>query len=109
MSRDLEDRIRMFTYGGNFELRRIALNMDQVEEENPPPNPAKTTDARFARYMELHGDESWELDALSPQYLVNLVRNEVDNEIDFALWDERKQEIEDVRSRLHDVAKDFDS
>lgn len=45
MSRDLIDRITLFTRGGDFELRRIALNMDQVKEKKPPPNPAKTTDA----------------------------------------------------------------
>lgn len=107
MSRDLIDRISMFTYGGNFELRRIALNMDQVEEENPPPNPAKTTDARFESYAEKYGDESWELDALPPDYLVNLVSEHIEGEIDEDLWDERKAEIEDVKSRILEVARKF--
>lgn len=107
MSRDLEERISLFTYGGDFELRRIALNMNQVEEQNPPPNPAKTTDARFDGYLQKYGDESWELDALSPEYIVTLVREQLDNEIDFALWDARKAEIEDVRAKLWTVAEEF--
>jgi hypothetical protein len=32
-----------------LEVRRIALNMDQVEEYDPPPNPAKLTDSRVRR------------------------------------------------------------
>lgn len=107
MSRDLIDRISMFTYGGDFELRRIALNMDQVEEENPPPNPAKTSDARFEKYMEQFGDESWELDALPPDYLVNLVSEHIEGEIDTDLWAEREAEIEDVKARILKVAEQF--
>lgn len=107
MSRDLEERISLFTYGGLFELRRIALNMDQVEEQNPPPNPAKTTDARFESYLRKYGDESWELDALSPEYIVTLVREHLDNEIDFDAWDARKEEIEAVRAKLWTVAEGF--
>lgn len=107
MSRDLIDRISMFTYGGDFELRRIALNMDQVEEQNPPPNPAKTSDARFEGYAEKYGDESWELDALPPDYLVNLVSEHIEGEIDSDLWEERKAEIEDVKARILEVAEKF--
>lgn len=107
MSRDLIDRISLFTYGGDFELRRIALNMDQVEEQNPPPNPAKTSDARFEGYMEKYGDESWELDALPPDYLVNLVTEHIEGEIDEDLWAEREAEIEDVKARILTVAEKF--
>lgn len=71
MSRDIEERIRMFMarhgYGSQwFEFTRIALNRDQIDQYNPPPNPAKSTDSRFQGYMDEHGDESWELDALEP-------------------------------------------
>ncbi len=74
MSRDIEERIAAFMahhgYNRNwFEFTRIALNMDQIQQYNPPPNPAKSTDSRFQGYMDIHGDESWELDALEPQVL----------------------------------------
>lgn len=49
-----------------------------VEEYDPPPNPAKLTDSRAAGYIEIHGDESWELDALDPDTLDNLIREHVD-------------------------------
>lgn len=63
MTRDNEDRLSQFA-GMLVEVRRIALNMDQVELYNPPPNPAKLTDCRATKYIEEYGDESWELDAL---------------------------------------------
>lgn len=110
MTRDLEERLRMFIEAEDYQLDgvdRIALTMHQIEEKNPPPNPAKTSDARFASYMREFGDESWELDALEPAYLVDLLTGEIQNYIDIDRWEERKQEIEDIRARLDRVALDF--
>jgi hypothetical protein len=47
MTRDIQDRLRMFI-GKHLEVRRLALNMPQVDEYNPPPNPAKISDSRCA-------------------------------------------------------------
>lgn len=82
MSRDIEDRISGFmkyhSKGDYFHLNRIALNMDQVREYDPPPNPAKSTDSRFAAYLSEYGDESWELDALEPAVLAELITTVVE-------------------------------
>jgi hypothetical protein len=61
-----------------LEIRRVALNMDQIRTYDPPPNPAKTTDSRYAAYQEVYGIESWELDALNPTILAGIVREHVD-------------------------------
>ncbi|MCT2280655.1 hypothetical protein M3G91_23855 [Micromonospora chalcea] len=61
----------------NLEVRRIALNFDQVRQYNPPPNPAKETDSRSGGYKQLYGGQSWELDALDPATLANLIRTHV--------------------------------
>jgi hypothetical protein len=45
MSRDIVDRIELFT-GKSLKFERLALNMDQVKQYGPPPNPAKITDSR---------------------------------------------------------------
>lgn len=108
MSRDLEERLRIF--GENVYLlkfKRIALNMDQIEELNPPPNPAKVTDSRFDQYQQEHGDESWELDALPPDYLNRLLREQIGKFIDKSMWSERMREIAEVKSRLSDLAAEF--
>ncbi len=59
------------------EVRRIALNYDQVLAYHPPPNPAKLTDSRANGYIDEHGHDSWELDALRPDVLADLIRQHV--------------------------------
>ena len=55
----------------------IALTMEQVNEFHPPPNPAKMTDPRAKWYIEEHGDKSWEVDALPPEEMMDLVRDSI--------------------------------
>jgi hypothetical protein len=86
MTRDIMDRLKLFTNGA-VELDRLALNMDQVEEHEPPPNPAKTTDSRYSAYIAKFGDESWELDALDPGILSGLVRTAINSITDREQWD----------------------
>jgi hypothetical protein len=108
MSRDLEERLQMFNeWDVPLTFHRIALNMAQIDEQKPPPNPAKSTDSRFEDYVRNFGEESWELDALAPQYLGQLVREWTAKYIDAGLWDERHSEIVDVRARLQDTADNF--
>ena len=75
MTRDIQDRLELF--GSTAVIHRIALVYDQIEQYNPPPNPAKTTDARYQSYADKYGDESWELDALEPSVIVDLIREAV--------------------------------
>lgn len=76
MSRDIRDRLNEFSSKA-IEVHRIALNMDQINRYKPPPNPAKMTDARASDYVEKFGKSSWELDALEPGVLVDLIRKSV--------------------------------
>ena len=107
MSRDLEERLTMFTGVPPTHFVRLALNMSQIQSLNPPPNPAKTTDSRFADYRRQYGDDSWELDALTPSYLTNLIDTNVTSFIDGVAWKEREQEIQDVKDRITEVAEEF--
>lgn len=108
MTRDLRERIAMFAEGERIELKRIALNMTQIEEREPPPNPAKTTDSRFAEYRERFGEESWELDALPPSYLVELVEAAIQERIDADAWKARDAEVNKVRRKLIKLSKTFE-
>jgi hypothetical protein len=84
MTRDIEERIELFM--GGTELRRLALNMDQIEQYNPPPNPAKLTDSRAKAYIAEFGNSSWELDALEPSVIVQLVRDTIESVRDEDAW-----------------------
>lgn len=62
-----------------WQVKRIALTMEQIEEYNPPPNFAKMSDSRFQKYEEETGlHESWELDALDPTVMEELIQDEID-------------------------------
>lgn len=106
MSRDNEARLRMFAeadWSDLFEFRRIALNMDQIERYNPPPNPTKTTDSRARGengYIARYGYESWELDALSPTALDEIISSHIEPEVDQVVWDEVIREEETEREKL---------
>jgi hypothetical protein len=106
MSRDIIDRITLFT--GGIELKRLALNMDQIDQYNPPPNPAKLSDSRAQGYIAEFGNESWELDALSPTALAALVRENIEALIDEEPWDERKALVKEGREHLQTVSDKWD-
>jgi len=75
MTRDIQERLWLF--GADVKVKRVALTMEQIEYYCPPPNPAKLTDSRASQYIRKYGYESWELDALEPQMLNELITNEV--------------------------------
>ncbi len=102
MTRDIVDRIGLFA--GDIEIRRLALNMDQVEDFGPPPNPAKMTDSRFDSYCSSYGDQSWELDALEPATLVDLIEHAVLSLRDEDKWDAAVARQEDGRKLLNRLA-----
>jgi hypothetical protein len=68
-------------------VQKIALTMEQVQEHNPPPNPAKMTDSRAGAYVAQHGDSSWEVDALPPNVLVELIEGAIEAVLDRDLMD----------------------
>lgn len=75
MTRDIQERLEMF--GADVHVKRVALTMEQIQTYNPPPNPTKLSDARATGYIAEFGHECWELDALEPKVITELIRNEV--------------------------------
>lgn len=107
MTRDIIDRLELFV-GRPVELRRLALNYDQVERYGPPPNPAKLSDSRASGYIEKHGRQSWELDALSPTTIGDLITGAILSVRDDDLWNERIDLEEQQRNALRDAAENID-
>lgn len=93
---------------GRVQVNRIALTMDQVEEYDPPPNPAKLTDSRVEGYIARFGHESWELDALDPATLGALIEEEVEALRDDDLWDEDLAREAELREKLTDLSVRWD-
>ncbi len=104
MSRDLQERMDLFA-SGLVDFRRIALNMLQIKALNPPENPAKVTDSRFEDYRKQYGDKSWELDALTPSYLVQLVEANIASYITRKpVWGKREAKVQAEKDRLVNIA-----
>lgn len=107
MSRDIMDRLRTFeTYG--VEFHRLALNMDQIDQYNPPPNPAKLSDSRAAGYIEEYGRESWELDALEPQVISDLISENVAKYRDEVAYQKVLKREKHEKELLEDLAENWD-
>lgn len=103
MTEDNRKRLSLFA-GFEVIVHRLALNYDQIEEYNPPPNPAKATDSRFENYAKEYGTESWELDALDPQVIVDLVESAIKEIRDEEAWasvlvseEEHKDKLREAR------------
>ena len=99
MVRDIQERLND-VMGAVVEVKKLAITPDQVAQYNPPPNPAKMTDSRAARFVEEHGRDSYEVDALPPDVLTDIINDAFDEYIDqdsldrvLALEDEDKAAI----------------
>lgn len=109
MTRDIVDRLDLFM--GGLSVNRLALNWNQVQTFNPPPNPAKIEDSRARAYIATYGLQSWELDALDPTTIAGLIENAVAGFRDESLWAEAVEEEEEglellqaAADRWHDIA-----
>jgi hypothetical protein len=85
MTRDNSERLELFA-GTPVIVQRLGLNMDQIEELQPPPNPTKLSDSRAAGYVDRFGYQSWELDALDPAYIRELIGSAVQRIRDSEVW-----------------------
>lgn len=94
MIRDVRDRTQEFINGYygeesksfQFTVTPIALTREQINQYNPPPNPAKRTDPRAKEFISIHGATSWEIDALRPEVLNNLLETAIKENIDENLY-----------------------
>ena len=107
MTRDITDRLSLFM--GGCKLIRLALNMNQVQEYNPPPNPAKISDSRAEAYIREYGSESWELDALEPDVLADLVREAINSLIVEPQWEAARRREAEARAVLSRVSASWDA
>ncbi|MCK5603195.1 hypothetical protein KAR91_15035 [Candidatus Pacearchaeota archaeon] len=108
MTRDNQHRLKIFSeIPDGVNVNRIALNMDQIKEYDPPPNPTKLTDSRSGDYVKRFGKSSWELDALKPEMMVDLIQSEITNLIDEDLWYETERQERLVQNELRSIGNNW--
>jgi hypothetical protein len=93
-----------------WSVKRIALTYGQIQQYSPPPNYAKQSDSRFEQYQADTGlDESWELDALDPFVMEQLILTEIDAVRVEEKYDEALLAQELDRSVLTAVSANWDA
>jgi hypothetical protein len=91
MVRDIRDRLKTMLiadYPEDFvenmlEVHHIGLTQEQIKLHEPPPNPTKVQDPRADWYINNFGTTCWEVDALNPKVLHEVIDEKVAQLIDF--------------------------
>ena len=105
MVRDVSDRLLMFNIG--VDVRKIALTISQVQSYNLPPNPTKITDSRAADYIKKFGHECWEVDALPPNVLSRLIRDELKQVVDMKMMKKIVAKEEEDKTALKEAVQEL--
>jgi hypothetical protein len=109
MRDNVEQRLRQFSmFESGVTVERIALNRDQVDEYNPPENPVKMTDSRSAAYVAEHGQHCWELDAIDPDVLIELITERVKAHRSESAWLSAKHDEREHKKALFRISQGFD-
>jgi hypothetical protein len=103
MVRDIADRLDMF--GADVAVNKLALTMAQVRQYNPPPNPAKITDPRAKAYITKFGDSSWEVDALPPNILTQIIRTAFRGVVNVSMMNEVKNQETTDKAKLRSALR----
>jgi hypothetical protein len=104
MTRDVRDRLELYAER-SIRVERLALNIDQVRQYNPPPNFAKDKDTRFQQYRDRFGASCWELDALTPDVLDGIASTAIKKYLDADLFNQHIAETEAARQTIRELAR----
>ncbi len=113
MPRSLQEYLDLLV-GQRVDVRHIALTLDQIAKGYGdglplPPDPVKTKDPRFKKYVahlterELE-EGAWEMDALPPEDLHNLIVDEIKSLRDEDKWKEVEAREQEQRAQLKETA-----
>ncbi len=106
MIRDIRDRLSFMIEKGKYSdgIRKhspnfdasiilnvvpIGLTMEQIKQYDLPYNPTKMTDTRSANYVREFGKTCWEVDALKPQVLTQIVETNIERYMKMDLYEKR--------------------
>jgi hypothetical protein len=78
-------------------VEKLALTIEQVNEHQPPPNPTKLSDTRAKDFIAKYGNTSWEVDALPPNVLTEIIETRFEELLDMeAMQVIKEQEAKDI-------------
>ncbi len=88
-----------------FEVVQVGLTMEQIQEYNPPSNPAKMTDPRMKDYIAEFGKVSWEVDALKPKIMEAIVDESIKANIDMMKFQLTMEEEKADKTKIKNIIK----
>jgi hypothetical protein len=103
MIRDVKERLLEF--GVIVNVIPIALTIKQINEFSPPSNPAKLTDTRATWYIEQYGKVSWEIDALNPKTLHEVLQSNILILLDISTFNKVLENERDDIQKLKEFIK----
>ena len=105
MARNLEEKLVEF--GAAVAFVRLAVNREQIQTWALPTRPSKVTDARCKAFFAKFGDSapSVELDAIHPDLLRGLVRDAIEQHIDYDQLEALRREEGAAREVLQELAQ----
>lgn len=101
MVRSLAERLAFFEC--EPEVLKVAINLDDINRYQLPPNPTKLTDSRRAAFVAKHGDVSVELDALPNAVLRSRLVAEVERRMDLRALERVRGAEKSERERLREM------
>jgi hypothetical protein len=85
----------------DFELQRVALTHEQVDKMNLIPAPVKIGDTRAAKFIDEHGEDVYELDAIEPTTLQQMIRTEISKYFDESIHKENGKLSKEGRDKIN--------
>lgn len=99
--RSLQKNLLEYGFGEvKIKLERIAIWDYQAKQRNLKSIPAKETDTRYKKFVEEHGEETWEIDAIPPDELQKMVKESIESYINPDAWDKREEKIADNKKYI---------
>lgn len=93
--------------GFELHLEKIALTDLQVKQYNLIPAPCKKKDTMASGWITAHGDAVYELDALEPSVLLQLVEDSVKAHFDQTQYQKRQTCIENGKKELARLTREY--
>lgn len=87
----------------SVEFQRIALTPEQIEKYDLPEDYGKKKDPNYKRFVAEYGDNVVELDALPPEVLQKLVRDSIEQNIDWKKWKAIEDEEQREQAKLEEI------
>lgn len=107
IERNIKEKLNK-TFDVQVAVERVALTKGQIDKFELPPQPAKSTDARYEQFIQEHGNMAVELDALPPEELKSLIRESVEDHFDQEHYEEniipkQEEERDQIQNKIDEV------